>query len=147
MVPTNSSLNLFIKTKKEYKIWCFSPFNRVTGCMNCRQVPTQLPTFTYRYTDIGTVPNMQVEYPVGSKICVSLFFQIVHADKCPYICVYRGCQEKYKDTKVSYLTSGSGSSKAEFWKLDPDPDPTGTYQESIQTSTLFSHQTYRRYFF
>ena len=26
--------------------------------------------------------------------------------------------------------------------LKPDPDPTGTYQESIQASKFFSHQTY-----
>ena len=33
------------------------------------------------------------------------------------------------------FSAGSGSSKSEF--LKPDPDPTGAYQESIQTSNFF----------
>ena len=42
--------------------------------------------------------------------------------------------------RIGPFSAGSGSSKSEFYK--PDPDPTGTYQESIQTSKFFSHQTY-----
>jgi len=43
-------------------------------------------------------------------------------------------------SRVADPVLGAGSSKSEFF--NPDPDPTGAYQESIQTSKFFSHQTY-----
>jgi len=37
------------------------------------------------------------------------------------------------------FSAGSGSSKSEFLKTDPDP--TGTHQELIQTTQFFSYQS------
>ena len=55
---------------------------------------------------------------------------------CPFSILEQGCRSG---------PFSAGSDKSKFWK--PNPDPTGTHQESIQPSNFFFRSDFFRYFY